>query len=151
MLCKFLSIHHLKSFWGFYLRNDGLEKNGLSSGKEPTCQCRRCKRHGFGPWVGTIPWKRRWQCTPVFLPGKFHGQSLVGHSPWGCKGSDTTEHTLQTKTRSRTKTSEIEWWKAWNQPHREQDQSKNKNKGRALRGRCAIMWIFFFLPALHDL
>ena len=34
---------------------------------------------GFDPWVGKIPWKRKWQPTPVFLPGKFHGQrSLVG-------------------------------------------------------------------------
>ena len=46
---------------------------GLSrwcSGKEPPCQCRRCKRRGFHPWVGTIPWRRLWQASPVFLPGK---------------------------------------------------------------------------------
>ena len=42
--------------------------------------------------VGKIPWRREWQSTPVFLPGEFHGpRSLVGHSPWGCKQSDTTE------------------------------------------------------------
>ena len=36
--------------------------------------------------------ERKWQPTPVFLPGKLHGQrSLVGYSPWGRKGSDTTE------------------------------------------------------------
>ena len=36
---------------------------------------------------------RKWQSTPVFLPGKFHGQrSLAGYSPWGCKELDTTEH-----------------------------------------------------------
>ena len=40
------------------------------SGKEPPCQCRRCKRRGFHPWVGTIPWRRLWQGSPVFLPGK---------------------------------------------------------------------------------
>ena len=52
----------------------------------------QCKRHGFNPWVGKIPWKRKWQPTPIFLPGKSHGQrSLVGHSPWGHKESDTTE------------------------------------------------------------
>ena len=35
---------------------------------------------------------RKWQPTPVLLPGKFHGQrSLVGYSPWGCKESDSTE------------------------------------------------------------
>ena len=38
-----------------------------------------------------IPWRRKWQPTPVFLPGKFHRQeSLVGYSPQGCKESDTT-------------------------------------------------------------
>ena len=46
----------------------------------------------FDPWVGKIPWRRVWQPTPVFFPGKFHGQrGLVGYSPWGCKESDTTE------------------------------------------------------------
>ena len=44
------------------------------------------------PWVGKIPWSRKWQPTPVFLPGKFHGQrSLVGYSPWSDEESDTTE------------------------------------------------------------
>ena len=42
--------------------------------KEPTYQNRRHKRHRFNPWVGKIPWRRNWQPTPVFLPGKFHGQ-----------------------------------------------------------------------------
>ena len=54
------------------------------SGKEPACQCRRYKRHEFSPWVGKILWRRAWQPTPVFLPGKSHGQRrLVGYSPWG--------------------------------------------------------------------
>ena len=44
------------------------------------------------PWVRKIPWRRKWQPTPVFLPGEFHGQrSLAGYSPWGHKESDTTE------------------------------------------------------------
>ena len=47
---------------------------------------------GFSPWVGKISWRRKWQPTPVFLPGKFHGRrSLVGYSPWGRKESKTTE------------------------------------------------------------
>ena len=50
------------------------------------------KRHGINPWVGRIPWSRKRQPTPVFLPGKFHGQrSLVGYSLRGCKELDTTE------------------------------------------------------------
>ena len=37
-------------------------------------------------------WRRKWQPTPVLLPGKFHGwSSLVGYSPWGCKELDTTD------------------------------------------------------------
>ena len=55
---------------------------GGTSGKEPTCQCRRYKRCEFNPWVGKIPWHREWQPTLGFLPGKFRGQrSLVGYSP----------------------------------------------------------------------
>ena len=52
------------------------------SGKESTCQCRKPKK---------IPWRRKWQPTPVALPGKFHGQrNLVGPSPWIAKESDTS-------------------------------------------------------------
>ena len=48
-------------------------------------------RLGFNPWVGKIPWRRKWHPTPVLLPGKSHGQRiLVGCSPWGRKESDTT-------------------------------------------------------------
>ena len=62
------------------------------SGKESACQCWRCRRHGFDPWVGKIPCRKKWQPTPVFLPGKSHGyRSLVGYRPWGRKESDTTE------------------------------------------------------------
>ena len=40
---------------------------------------------------GKIPWRRKWQPTPVFLPGKSHGQrNLAGYSPWGRKELDTT-------------------------------------------------------------
>ena len=59
---------------------------GDSDGKSICLQCRRL---GFNPWVGKIPWSRKWQPTPVFLPGKSHRQrSLVGYSPWGLKESD---------------------------------------------------------------
>ena len=40
----------------------------------------------------SLKWRRKWQLTPIFLPGEFHGQrSLAGYSPWGCKTLDTTE------------------------------------------------------------
>ena len=67
---------------------------GGATGKEPTWQCRRCKRRRFDPWVWKIPWRRAWQPTPVFLPGESHGQrSLMGYSPIGHKESDMTEVT----------------------------------------------------------
>ena len=60
--------------------------------KEPVCQCRRC---GFDPWVRKIPWSRKWQHTPVFLPAKSHGhRGLMGYNPRGCKESDMTKHKL---------------------------------------------------------
>ena len=46
----------------------------------------------FDPWVGKISWRRPWQPTPVFLPGKSYGRrKLAGYSPWGHKESDMTE------------------------------------------------------------
>ena len=55
-------------------------------------QCRRHRRSGFDPWAGKIPWRRKWQPTPVFLPGTSHGQrGLEGYSPWGQRGLDRTK------------------------------------------------------------
>ena len=49
-------------------------------------------RPGFNPWVGKIPWRRKWQPTPILLPGKSHGwRSLAGYSLWGSQKSDTTK------------------------------------------------------------
>ena len=48
---------------------------------------------GLIPGLQKFPWIRKWQPTPVFLPGKSHGQkSLAGYSQWGHKKSDTTKH-----------------------------------------------------------
>ena len=68
---------------------------GGASGKEPACHRRRHKRHEFDPWVGKIPWRNAWQPTPVFLPGGSHdrGAWWTTYSPYGRKGSDTTEAT----------------------------------------------------------
>ena len=58
-----------------------------------TGDCLQCRRPELNPWVRKISWSMKWQPTPVFLLGKFHGQgSLVGSSPWGHKGSDTTKY-----------------------------------------------------------
>ena len=44
------------------------------------------------PWVGKIPWKRKWQPTLVFLPEEFHGKrSLEGYGPWVCKEAKMTD------------------------------------------------------------
>ena len=70
----------------FVLNN--LELPWWLSGKKLACQCRR---HRFNPWVRRIPWRRKWQPTPVFLPGKSRGQrNLAGYSPWATKESDTS-------------------------------------------------------------
>ena len=56
----------------------------LPSGRRRSCR--------FKPWVRKIPWRRKWQPAPVFLPEKSHGQTdLEGYSPWGRKESDMTE------------------------------------------------------------
>ena len=69
---------------------------GGASDEEPTCQCRRCTRHGFNPWVGKIPWRRKWLPSPGSLPGKSHGQrSLVGYS---CIGLQTVRHDWEKNT-----------------------------------------------------
>ena len=77
---------------------------GESVSKESACQCRR---HGFEPCVGKVPWRRKWEPTAVFLPGKSHGQSsLAGYCPWGHRESDTTER-LSTHTRTRQSSSPL--------------------------------------------
>ena len=62
------------------------------SDKESACQCRK---HRFSPWVRKIPWRRKWQPTPVFSPGQAHGQrSLAVYGAWGRK---RVGHDLATK------------------------------------------------------
>ena len=63
-----------------------------SGSKESACHCRL----RFNPWVGKNPWRREWQSTPVFSPGKFRGQrGLEGYSPWSCK---RVRHDWEAKT-----------------------------------------------------
>ena len=64
--------------------------------KESACNAEDTRLR-FNPWVGKIPWRRKWLPNPVFLPREFHGQrSLAGHRPWGHKESDTTKQLTQT-------------------------------------------------------
>ena len=60
--------------------------------KNPSASAGDVTEAGLIPRLGNIPWRRKWQSTPVFLPGEFHGQrSLVGYSSWDYKELDTTE------------------------------------------------------------
>ena len=90
--CSLLFFPRFTSYrgWGEGEDHNGLSATSFSIHKEPACQCRR-----FLPWVRKIPWRKKWQPTPVFLPGKSHGQrSLVGHGPWNLK---RVRHDLVTK------------------------------------------------------
>ena len=81
--CSLLSIYFMPNPILMYLAfTTGLHQvfPGGTVGKEFACQCRRHKRCKFNPLVRSILWRRKWQPTPVFLPGKFYGQrSLVGY------------------------------------------------------------------------
>ena len=70
----------------------GFLKRALFPGGSDDKASARIAETRFNPRVWKIPWRKKWQPIPVFLPGKFHGwRSLVGYSPWGLKESDTTE------------------------------------------------------------
>ena len=110
------------------------KKGGLPwwlSGIEFTCQCRRCR---FDPWVKNIPWRRKWQPTPVFLPGKSHGhRSLADYSPWGCKrvGCDlTTKQQQHTRAHVIVKAAQVQsqpgWLVGW-RPREELMQIESKD------------------------
>ena len=59
-----------------------LSLSGTSGFPGGACQCRRCNRCRFEPWVRKIPWRRAWEPTPLLLPGESHGQRrLAGYSP----------------------------------------------------------------------
>ena len=74
------------------------------SGKEPSCQCRRHRRCKFNPWVGKIPCSKKWQPTPVFLPGESYAhRNLADYSPYGGKVFNIIEH-AHTHTHTHTRT-----------------------------------------------
>ena len=70
---------HLNHFWSFVTISNTVRASLVVQPKRILLQCRRW---GFNPWVRKIPWRRKWQPTPVFSPGKSHGQRiLAGYSP----------------------------------------------------------------------
>ena len=120
------------------------------SGKESACQCRRRRRHGFDPWVGKVPWRRKWQPTPLFLPGKSHGQrNLVDYSPWSFK---RVRHGLATKQQTifyclpvlcnLTNTvvwDTFPWWSDWSS-----EWSANLPKGMQLEQQWNLNFVPFY-------
>ena len=100
------------------------------SGTELACQCRKHKRGGFDPWVGMMPWRRAWQCTPLSLPGESQGQrSLPGYRPQGHKrvrhNRSNLAHMYLLSGNCYVLVTEILlldfipflfwWWRSWNQ------------------------------------
>ena len=90
--------------WSFLLPSTLWDTMGICDGKRHVnpghdfsfltfhSVCLKCRRPGFNPWVGKIPWRREWLLTPVFLLREFREQrNLVGYRPWGRKGLDITE------------------------------------------------------------
>ena len=96
--CQALSPRYIFSYynsWKYW------REEGFPGGSDSKRICLQCRRLGFSPWVGKIPWKREWLLTPVFLPGEFHCQrGLVGYNPWGHKES-TERVSTQTDERER--------------------------------------------------
>ena len=92
---ELVSLLCLSPFGLLYQNTSGLP--WWLSGKEPSCQFRSYRRCRFDPWVGKSLWRRKWQPTPVFLPGESHEQgSLVGCSPWGPKELDMIHTHIRT-------------------------------------------------------
>ena len=94
--------------------------------------CLQCRRQGSNPWVRKMPWKRKWQPTPVFSPGEFHGQrSLVGFSPWGHRARHNlaTEH-IHTHTHTHTHTEACKAiFRAWSYLFLSSSIQSNKEAG----------------------
>ena len=88
---RFSPVHYLEKIGQIFQNVLGFPGGSVVKKKKKIhLSCRRC---GFDPWMEKIPWRRKWQSTLVFLPGKSHGQGawwLPVHG--GIIVSDTTEH-----------------------------------------------------------
>ena len=78
------------------------------SDKESACQCKRLRRQAFDPWVGKIPWRREWQPTPVFLPGKIPWTEESGGLQ--SMGSQRVRHNCATKHAHVHSNNMASWW-----------------------------------------
>ena len=96
----------------------------------------QCRRLGFSPWVRKITWRRKWQPTPVSLPGKSHGQrSLAVYSPRGCK----SQTRFSNWTTTREKTVKPKWGcpgaQDWYRPEASWDHLQRKYRERRKEGK----------------
>ena len=108
------------------------------SGKESTCQSRTHRRCGFDSWVGKIPWRRKWQPIPVFLPGKSHGQrSLVGYSLWGHRVTCNWTYTHSVKDRKFNKSCDKLFTVKYGGKHEIQ-----RNSTKDVNCSSAIFWLW---------
>ena len=111
------------------------------------CLTGRHKRLGFEPC------RRKWQPTPVFLVGKFHGQrSLVGYSPRGHKELNMTEHTCMEKPRHSsvfTFADAVKWEVHKIHPQETEAQQAKKETECKVVEKVTLRYLFFFLGRLH--
>ena len=100
---------HLRELSGFieikYVKGPKLSQ--WLSGKESVCQCKRRRSLGFNPWVGRSPWRRKWQFTPVFLPGEYCGQRSLARC--GLLGSQRMGRDLTTEPQRQMSRPSSEW------------------------------------------
>ena len=81
-ICVHISQNSTKSFLYTSFLRDPNQHYGLFWWFRQQRNCLQCRRPGFDPWIGKIQWRKEWQSTPVFFPGKSYGQcSLVGCIP----------------------------------------------------------------------
>ena len=101
-------------------------------GKEYTCQCRRC---GFDFWVGKIPWRRKWQPTPVFLPGKSNAQ----RSLWAIAHGVAKESDIIWWLNNQTNKNSVHWqsYTIWEKETRKAKLAKQERHGLQNEGLVA--------------
>ena len=131
------------------------------SGKESASQRRRYKRGGFDPWVGKIPWSRKWQSAPVFLPGKFHGQRrLVGAKSQTRQSAHTVllRETQRRDTQGEAGEGHVEMQQGWEWcGHKPRNTGATRNRGsqdifftRAFGRSLFLLTPWFQASGLHN-
>ena len=112
------------------------------SGPESACHAGDAS---FNPWVGKIPWRRKWQAVSVFLPGKsLRQRSLAGYSPWGCKESETTERSKNTVFSAHCLEERFSRWGKGKKGRGRKKKWKGGRKGEGGGSKC-----FELLPSLQ--